>query len=241
MGRECVMRRLRAFTLIELIVMVVIVVMLAGAFGLAVRARARAERTAGRAYCMNNVRQIGLAMIQYAGDNDDAFMPLVDAAGNKVPAVDNAGVVSSLPARTGFVVLLNEGYLTTTKVFISRGCGDQVNDAFPSDYKNATLAQLAAALGENNCSYGWDPTKKHSADATCAIIADKPSPNVSAAGEGTTRNNSDNHGGYLQCVMYNDGHVKFAWTPRPDAGDDPDIYTGGPGYERSNTDAKIIR
>jgi geranylgeranyl pyrophosphate synthase len=39
-------------------------------------------------------------------------MLLVDAAGKEVPAVDNAGVISNLPARSGFVVLLKEGYLT---------------------------------------------------------------------------------------------------------------------------------
>jgi competence protein ComGC len=194
---------------------------------------------ATRASCMNNVRQIGLAMIQYAGDHDDRFPPLVDAAGNMVPAVDNAGFVSMLPARSAFAVLFKEGYITSPRVFVCPSCGERVPEAFPEDIKNAPLQKLI--LDDANCSYGWDPTKTHAADATCAIIADKPPKNVSPAHEGTAKNNSDNHQGTGQFIFYNDGHCKWATTPRPDAGDDPDIYTGAPGYEKSTTDAKIIR
>jgi hypothetical protein len=124
-------------------------------------------------------------------------------------------------------------------VFICPNSKDRINESFPYDFKGASLQELRAAFGDANCSYGWDPTKKHSADATCAIIADKP--RAVAGPEGSAANNSENHGGDGQNVMYNDGHVKWATTPRPDAGDDPDIYTGGPGYETSNTDAKVIR
>ncbi len=227
--------------------------------GFLLPALAKAQESARRTACMNNVRQLGLASIQYAGDHDDNFMDLVDAEGNKIP---QAGLpATGEPARSGFTILLNEGYLTTTKVFICSSSKDRTNDAFPSgidgkrwandasrpDYKTSTLKELLAAFGETNCSYGWDPTKKHSVDATCAIIADKPLKN--AGREGSADNNSPNHGGSDdssiagdgQNVFYNDGHVKWGTTPQPDAGDDPDIYTGGEGYETSNTDAKIIR
>ena len=64
---------------------------------------------------------------------------------------------------------------------------------------------------------------------------------MSAANAGTARNNSDNHRKAGQNVFYNDGHTKWMTTSRPDAGDDPDVYLGGPGYEKSTSDAKIIR
>ncbi len=233
------MRRGKAFTLIELIVMVLVSIVVLGLlFGVVLR-RARERYLQTECYCTKC--QVGLSMIQYAGDHDDAFMPLVDAAGNLVPAVDNAGRLSSLPARTAFVVLLHEGYLTTTKVFVCPGSGDRVNEDFPEDYKAASLAELVAAFRDENCSLGWDPTKKHSADATCAILSDKPSKDVSVANEGTAKNNSDTHGKRWQYVFYNAGHLKLGYTPQPDSGDDPDFYTGAPGYETSNTDAKIIR
>ena len=200
---------------------------------------------ARRAACMNNARQIGLAMLQYAADHDDHFMPLVDAEGKECPVVftkdgEPCWDLAALrqPARSGFAVLLKEGYLTTTKVFICPNSKDRMPPyAFPTDFHAANLKDLI--LGENNCSYGWDPTKKHTVDATCAILADKPRKTPGA--EGTYENNSENHLGEGQNVFYNDGHVKWGTTPRPDAGDDPDIYTGAPGYEKSNTDAKIIR
>ncbi len=198
-----------------------------------------AQESARRVACGNNTCQLGLAMIQYAGDHDDGFMPLVDAQGNEVPAVDADGHISTLPARSGFAVLIKEGYLTTEKVFICPSSGDRLRDYRGGSYKSDPLASLV--LSDANCSYGWDPTKKHSVDATCAIIADKPPLDVTTGGDGSPQHNSPNHHGEGQNVFYNDGHRKWMSYPVPDAGGDPDIYTGAPGYERSNTDAKIIR
>lgn len=234
------MRHGKAFTLIEVIVLVVVLAaLLTVLFVVAVR---EAREKALRAWCMKCHRQIGLTMFQYAGDHDDNFMPLVDSQGNKVPAVAADGTISKEPARSGFAVLLKEGYLTTTKLFIcpaSTGRAPEYDWNDVGHYKDIPLKDLL--LKEDECSFGWDPTKNHSADATCAIVADAPPNDVSLANEGTRKNNSDNHGKRGQCVFYNDGHVKWGTTPVPDSGDDPDIYTGAPGYETSPTDAKIIR
>jgi len=208
-----------------------------------------AQEAARRARCMNNVRQIGIAMIQYAGDHDDYFLPLVDAEGKERPVVsEKDGRVTwdtealNLHSRSAFAILLKEGYLTKTQVFICPSSKDEPPpDTFPTDFKAAPLKDLI--LGENNCSYGWDPTKRHTVHAVCAILADKP--RQVPGTEGTAGNNSENHGGEGQNVFYNDGHVKWGRTPIPDAGDDPDIYTGsaepGKEYWKSTWDAKIIR
>lgn|GEM_PF-1834954 len=204
---------------------------------------------APRAACMNNARQIGLAMFQYADDHNDYYPPLVDVEGKKCPVVftENGELRRDLEAlrhhsRSAFAVLLKEGYLTTTKVFICPNSKDRLPPAsFPTDFKTANLRDLL--LGENNCSYGWDPTKMHTADAMCAIVADKP--RKTPGPEGTVDNNSENHKDEGQNIFYNDGHVRWATTPKPDAGSDPDIYTGstepGKEYWKSASDAKIIR
>jgi len=233
------MNRHRGFTLIELLVVIAIIGILAGFL---LPALARAQEMARRVHCLSNARQIGLAMIQWAGDHDDAFMDLVDAAGTEVPAVDTSGNISPEPARSGYALLFSRGYLTTPRVFICPSSHDRgTDDTFPSDYKNAPLQNLI--LDDRNCSYGWDPTKRHSAAATCAIVADEPDDNPAPADaeEGTARNNSANHNKEGENVFYNDGHTKWMTTSRPDSGDDPDFYLGDTGYESSNTDAKIIR
>ena len=235
------MNNRKAFTLVELVILVVVLVVLVVVLFVHVR---RARWANIQVYSMKCHRQIGLTMIQYAGDHNDAFPSLVDANGNEVPAVAADGTISKEPARSGFAILLKKGYLTTALIFVNPGTGDQVPRNFRPNFKNARLQDLI--LKEDECSFGWDPTKTHAADAACAIIADKPSKDVSKANEGTAKNNSDNHGKRGQCVFYNDGHTKWQTTPvpdywDPDGGNDPDIYTGGRGYERSNTDAKIIR
>lgn len=64
------MHKNKGFTLIEIMVVIAIIITLAG---LLMPALIRARRQAKRVECINNLKQIGIAMHSYALDNDEKF------------------------------------------------------------------------------------------------------------------------------------------------------------------------
>src|SRR5258708_36743056 len=99
------MERARAFTLIELLVVIAIIAILAA---LLLPVLSRSKEKANAAFCLNNLKQWGMATQIYVADNHDYLPPdgapngisLTDGWYNDLPLVLGIPTYKEMPCRT---------------------------------------------------------------------------------------------------------------------------------------------